>query len=878
MKRHGRNTNKHGRHTALRVAALFLALLFVLPFFSFAAADASAAAEPNDSFSGDGAESPAAGTLLSAERFFCSNIYSFRGSAVTEENGTLLSLHFYGSAAYFIAEADGQSYDAATNAFRFTVAEASRSARISVEYSYEGSGDFEEGDCVSFEVEKSASERSYTVAVPHAGQVRRLRLSTGATGLTSFSLRSLAAVSAFADGTEFIGTIESCILSKDGAYAVLRGSIPAATVVQFRDAQLCAYVIGALESAPKNGQTPAVSAPISARFEIKIPVGSADLLGHKYLLTVVGADGEERAVAAARFADAAEDTSDTPLPFKGAADCNTTASGGGSVLIDVDLTELFDPRGSGYAYRYDGVFHYFRRSAIDTLRAAVERYRAENTAVMFRILCTNPGQPVVYTYSYNESGVFNYAINASTEEGRRALGAAVTYLVHELLGGDNYSVAGIVLGKNIENSGEYNFMSAGLALDEYAEKYLLALRTVYLAARRAGCHARICVGMGDEWQNDNVGRKYLYPNYDAALLLETLAGRAAAEGGIRFSVLIQADGHPKSYSADGADIFGLSVASGMLKTLSEKTDRLSPLPLLLWSPAAGVSACTDYAYLYYCACFAGTAECFLLDMTSLSLLPDKTALLELYSLIDTVRTLNATAPFFSAAGLSAESIPGFNGALLVSRTFSEEQLSASLPAGGRVTVCDFSGSETGQLIAGAGAAVSYRGQSAHCEFSSDAETSAVFLKPAVVKNLSVADGIWLELRGDFDGERTLTLTACSGMSERRYTCVITGGERIILSASGALADTADTVSVKLTLSDGALDIFSIGACSAEKSTEELQQALLLLQDANGEEGIPARKLWGAAMLAVIPVSAVTAFMMRRQRSFGKEQEENTRKT
>ena len=195
-----------------------------------------------------------------------------------------------------------------------------------------------------------------------------------------------------------------------------------------------------------------------------------------------------------------------------------------------------------------------------------------------------------------------------------------------------------------------------------------------------------------------------------------------------------------------------------------------------------------------------------------------------------------------------------------------------------MTVCDFSGSETGQLIAGAGAAVSYRGQSAHCEFSSDAETSAVFLKPAVVKNLSVADGIWLELRGDFDGERTLTLTACSGMSERRYTCVITGGERIILSASGALADTADTVSVKLTLSDGALDIFSIGACSAEKSTEELQQALLLLQDANGEEGIPARKLWGAAMLAVIPVSAVTAFMMRRQRSFGKEQEENTRKT
>ena len=154
------------------------------------------------------------------------------------------------------------------------------------------------------------------------------------------------------------------------------------------------------------------------------------------------------------------------------------------MLIDVDLTELFDPRGSGYAYRYDGVFHYFRRSAIDTLRAAVERYRAENTAVMFRILCTNPGQPVVYTYSYNESGVFNYAINASTEEGRRALGAAVTYLVHELLGGDNYSVAGIVLGKNIENSGEYNFMSAGLALDEYAEKYLLALRTVYLAARR----------------------------------------------------------------------------------------------------------------------------------------------------------------------------------------------------------------------------------------------------------------------------------------------------------------------------------------------------------------------------------------------------------
>lgn len=867
MKQYGRNRKGNGAD-AVRGTALLLALLLVLPFFSALTPAAAAEAEAPRSEE----DAPAGRTVVSADRFFCSVFSPYRGSAVVEEDGKLLALNFYGSAAYFLAEADGYSYDAAPNAFRFTFAEVSRSVRISVEYSYETTGDFKEDNRVFLSVEKSSAEQSYTAAVPHAGQVRRLRISVDSTGLTSFSIRSLAAVSAFADGTEFIGTIESCLLSADGAYAVLRGSLPTATVVQFRDAQLCAYVIGALDSAPETGQAPAVSAPISTRFEIKIPVSSADLHGHKYLLTVAGTDGEERAVAAARFADAEEKAEDASLPFKGAANADRSVSAGGSVLIDIDLNELFDPRGNGYAYRYDGVFHYFRRAEVDRLRAALELCRAENNAVLFRLLCTNPGQEVAYTYSYNESGVFNYAVNASTEEGRRALGAAVTYLAQELLGGEKYTVSGFVLGKNIENSGEYNFMSAGLALDEYAEKYLLALRTVYLAARRAGSEARICIGMGSDWTNDNVGIKYLYPNYDATLLLETLAGRAAVEGGIRFSVLIQAEAPLSSYTAEGADIFGLSVASARLKTLSEGTDRVAPLPLLLFSPASAQSACTDYAYLYYTLRFAGTAECLFLDMTVLSRLADRTELTTLYSLIDTVRTLNATAPYFSAAGFAAETLPGFDGALLVSRTIEDAELSDSLPDGGRITVCDFSGSETGQLICGAGASVSYLGSLAYCTFPAGEEASRILLNTGTARELSVGSGIFLELRGDFEGTRLLTLTVVSDTTERRYSCEITGGQRLFLSAAGALSDPG-TYSVTLTLSEGGLELFSVGAFSPDKSTEELREALRARRETGGTDKISAEHFWGLAMLAVIPISLVTAFMLRRQRLSQKEPED-----
>ena len=223
-----------------------------------------------------------------AERFLCGEFTAYRGSVALSDDKLSLALNFYGSAGYAEGTVAAKLENARVNALRFAVMSVSRACKLNVYYSYEEAGEFSEENKASVELERSDSPKTYTVAVKDAENVKRIRISTDATGLTTVTLGSLLAVSAYADSTEYVGKLESCVRTEIDI--VLRGTIPTAEVAKHRESVLAVYALPHDRDIISAEDTPIKTASISAKFEIKLPTANdTDTL--KYLVVLTDADG-----------------------------------------------------------------------------------------------------------------------------------------------------------------------------------------------------------------------------------------------------------------------------------------------------------------------------------------------------------------------------------------------------------------------------------------------------------------------------------------------------------------------------------------------------------------------------------------------------------
>ena len=807
-----------------------------------------------------------------AERFLCGEFTAYRGSASLSADEMSLSLNFYGSAGYVEGTVSAKLENASINALRFAVLSASRSCKLNIYYSYDETGEFSEENKVSIQLERSDTQKAYTAAIKDADRVKRLRISPDATGLTTVTLTSLLAVSAYADSTEYLGDVSSCTYAN--GEIVLRGTIPTATVALHRDAQIAIFALPYDRETVSAEDIPLKSASISARFEIKVP-SAGNNAATKYLAALINEDGTVLPLAPAKYPAPAHAQKGDDLPFKGLMSNGCTDIYGGTAMADVDLSLLFDPRGSGYAYRYDGEYYYFSRETVDELKTVITRYDAEGCKILLRLICSNPGREVPFTFSYNESGVFLYALNAQTEEGRKYIRAAISFLSTSLAPSD-YTVAGYVLGRNIETSGEYNFMGADYPLDEYGENYLLALRTVYAEAIKYSPEVRVFAGLGNEWQNPDVGRKFLFPNYDAFLLLETLAGRASAEGGVEFSVLVESDDMPEY--TDGAAVFGGKQMYSFLDHLADEYSVVSPLPFLLWAPMGG-SACSAYAYLYYCARFDG-AEVFCLSIPETARLTDPAGLLELARSIDTAKTLVASASYLADYGIYAEDLEGYAPEKLVLRDVRQKELAqtSQIAAVGSVLFRDYTKkSNAPDLVRCENCEVpGYGEEYALCRFTSGHTGScAAIIDLDDTDELSIADGLFFDVYIDCEGESTLTFTVVGGKVERQYNARLTRGSYRLYTNEAIPVGEGSSIRISLS-GDGDVYLYRIGGESATKFDMRLSA---LLNDARGAStpiGDNAERNWGLLMIVIMVLTTATAIMMRRSGAQIKAEENEER--
>ena len=840
---------------SLKKAALFLlALLMLTPALTVGVtADTVQPAADNTSTSTD---HTTANVSAFSERFLCSEFVAHRGSAILMQDKMSVVLYFYGTGSYI----DGKIADSVsaedTNALRFTVGNANRTFDMNVYYSYESDGESFEEDVKTVRIERSDAEASYTVALPRTNEIKRIRLVPSSSSVVRFSLSSLFAVSTFADATKYEGELDKCELSADKKSITVHGLIPRKTVSAHSNAQIALYTLGTDKVFPDKNAEPIKTAPISASFEFRIPFEENSTLSSvKYMAAIITADGEILPISPPKYAEA-KHIAEQSLSFKGIMGGDCTDVGEGTFIADADLSLLFDPRMSGYAYKFEGEYYYFSQTEADALKNALSTEKAKGCDILIRLLASNPEREVPFTYSYNESGVFYYALNASTEEGRKCIRAAISFINDKICS----EVSGYIVGRNIDTAGEYNFVRAEQPLDKYSGCYMLALRTVYAQARLLSPSARVFVGISNRQSGADGEKNYLYPNYDTLLLLEALQSRAISEGGARFSVLIEAEGEPASYES-GTDIFGEKQVFDAIAALGEQLAGESGKAVLLWTPTKNAPA--SYSYLYYSALFSDVAECFCIDLTYT---PTKESeLINVVRGIDTVKTLIITAPHLNSVGVSAEAMPSYAPERLVLRElFTAELLTESpINALGRVVFRDYTKkSASPDIVRCASCEVlGYGLNYALFEFTEHSSCPAI-LDLGGTDELSIADTVMFDIMLEYEGEREIRISVCGKGRERSYSQTLTAGRYRLYTDTPIKSGEGEYIKISLA-GEGKVYIYGISGESGSKFDAQLTSALSDLRGSDAPIDETARGGWTLFIIFVLAVSCMSAVLMRR---------------
>lgn len=812
------------------------------------------------------------------ERFFC-GYYDAKNADISYGSDGFHMNITSGSADSSVTGGAIAAYtEESVNALRFDIASCSRSCDITLSWSYSSSGDFKEGDSYTFTAERASDSEIYIIPVPELWNLTKLKMSFSISRVT-FSFNSVLAVSSYSAPENIYGDITSSALSSDGKYIVIKGTMQGATVTKYKGCKLGLYELDAWDDISVIGTLtygPSAEIDISTKFEFRLPLKSANYMSvfSKYAVAVCR---DASPVTPLVVADApcfvsnisslaGKNLSAKPQnSFKGiCADNDLSYTGAGSVVIDVDLTKLISLKSIGYPHASNGRYYYYNESYTDNIDSLVKAYSLNRSRIILRLLVSNPGREVPFAFSYNQSGVMYYAVNATNSQGQAYLHAAVDFLCGRY-SKEGLLISGLSLGMYSDRAGEYNFMGFNVPLAEYAEKYLMALRVVYGTAKRTNAGINIYIPISDDWQNKNIGLRFLYPDYDNSLLLEALCAGVLNEGGAEFSLIVESDKPSYQSAFSDKDNF-----SDYFKKLSESFPVMQGNPFYIWSPAGSENSdevCASYAMLYYSFLFDGNADAFTVASRG-----RVSRLTELVKQIDTVNTLNASVRYMKLLGMEdASGLPSYSPAKAVLRDFTVGSFSYNIPEHtGVFTYSDPSDYEAGSGILDT--ELSRGVYKAIFDPSSEQHSVICSFTPYEDMTLTGTLGFNIALELAENAEAEVEITVVGAQAARTYTYRTGGGE---MSLYADISDLKSASSVKYIIfrvfaplsGTGSVSIEAIKGYSTFYTSESLEKAIekLRLDAVKKDDGLLSPVFWAAVVVVLVAFSAITALNFGKSR-------------
>lgn len=814
-----------------------------------------------------------------------------------------------------------------TNALRFVFDNETSCKSVTLQYAYRPDG----ANARSVTHEVGAGRQICLFEVPDAARVRYIRLIfTGAKeGL--ITLCALNAVSIYETGIEHLGTITACAVSDDGREIEVKGTVAHDIMIANRQNRLALFVLDAWETVQDvltDGRAPDATADISIRYAFSLPFAEGDYasLGAGYLVAIQTGSAEDGYT----YTPIADPHS-LSVPVKATAApegaikgvqtnlVSTAGQAGVSIhLVDVYLDRLCDGVMGGYRNAVGGEQSYFNRDALDALDKAVRLRSAAGEAVYLRFLISGDGRAVDYAIAPGDSSAdAARGILLESEAARDTVGAVTAFLTARYSGGDTGSIAGIIVGRQVDDAAANNDIGVR-SLSDYVDHYADLLTLIANTARRQNPAMQVIVPISDRRPVECITAEMLESSYDSELFLRALFKRLDDLDGPAVSLMLESRHNPFSLvdgvladpeeeadqaepgTADEAapDYYNADDLGDFSALVDAMSDIYASMPatfLYCWTPAenTGDALSAAYAYLYYRLRFSTHAEAFIVSFAEAEAAGDTggmTQLRHLMKYIDTARSLEVSETALAVFGVDRWQalITDFDASALASRVWHEGELTASPgTARGRHVYWDFSAAHStrgwyaGTYVGNLHVRGSGIGRSLTAEFARDgAETGAyseIIYRFDLGEPLSVLDRLAFDLCIAGDGVWEICITAGSadgqGADRIEQKQVLAAGQRttLCLTADVLGREMADYLKVSAKPVSGSgrgkLCLYTVIGESDSLDDGALDGRLRELRDdaAKTADAAPTSSLaWVFAICAVVIFTITIAVILGRR--------------
>ena len=166
-----------------------------------------------------------------------------------------------------------------TNALRIVMSNDTKATSMRVYYTYSEGEDYSDARSVAVDIKRTADFVSYIAPVKEAESIKKLKIVFSGNSKGTIVISSVSAVCAYTDRTEKIGAINTCAVSEDGKYIIIKGTVKNENTTAYRNCTLALYELSSFEETDavlKRTTLPTSTHPISTKFEFKLPLSEAN--------------------------------------------------------------------------------------------------------------------------------------------------------------------------------------------------------------------------------------------------------------------------------------------------------------------------------------------------------------------------------------------------------------------------------------------------------------------------------------------------------------------------------------------------------------------------------------------------------------------------
>ncbi len=367
----------------------------------------------------------------------------------------------------------------------------------------------------------------------------------GCTSDGEIVLLSVCAVSAANPPSEKYGTIDSCKISQNTGEVNVKGTVLSSVSDKYQTSKINIYALEpwqTSDSVTLSELQPAAQTKMSSEFSVKFQTDNYEL--KKYTAAIRTATGfiildSDKWITNLKGSSASVSGTSSNTYKKGiiAEVTESQSIGSQAAYVTADISKLFSLSYTSCSYHYNGKTFYYDENEIDSLDKRIAEYKFSSINVYLRIIASMPSDAelasrILFDDAVKAGKIIGgryYAFNINEETGAEMLAALCKMLAERYSGNSYGSIAGIIIGDEINLAYE-NYYAGEKSLSDFSSLCADTVRIIYNSTISVNPELNVYISFGSDFYNSRGADSCVH--FDVRELITAIADKISYGGNI----------------------------------------------------------------------------------------------------------------------------------------------------------------------------------------------------------------------------------------------------------------------------------------------------------------------------------------------------------